>query len=155
MMISSLQWESLSCQYRNSHYKIKTVSWCSHHYDRNPCTGKTVALYWIKAQSSECGLKSETLLEHYLSICRPWLWQRGSGWCSKAGGPAHQTSHVSRELVPVLHRMVRTIYIDGLVQDCSNSSALAMELLLSCTMWVSEWLDLMPFLGTADSQVHI
>ena len=25
------------------------------------------------------------------------------------------------------------IYIDGLVQDCSNSSALAMELLQSCT----------------------
>ena len=28
-------------------------------------------------------------------------------------------------------------YIDGLVQDCSNSSALAMELLQSCTMpWI-------------------
>ena len=26
-----------------------------------------------------------------------------------------------------------TMYIDGLVQDCSNSSALAMELLQSCT----------------------
>ena len=25
------------------------------------------------------------------------------------------------------------VYIDGLVQDCSNSSALAMELLQSCT----------------------
>ena len=25
------------------------------------------------------------------------------------------------------------LYFDGLVQDCSNSSALAMELLLSCT----------------------
>ena len=29
--------------------------------------------------------------------------------------------------------MFKRVYIDGLVQDCSNSSALAMELLHSCT----------------------
>ena len=28
---------------------------------------------------------------------------------------------------------IQTLDIDGLVQDCSNSSALAMELLQSCT----------------------
>ena len=34
----------------------------------------------------------------------------------------------------VLYQMFFTSkYIDGLVQDCSNSSALAMELLQSCT----------------------
>ena len=38
----------------------------------------------------------------------------------------------------------------GLAQDCSNSSALAMELLQSCAKWVSEWLSLTAFLGTAD-----
>ena len=33
------------------------------------------------------------------------------------------------------HSVLRNLnpYIDGLVQDCSNSSALAMELLQSCT----------------------
>ena len=33
----------------------------------------------------------------------------------------------------LLQAAVRHAYIDGLVQDCSNSSALAMELLQSCT----------------------
>ena len=34
----------------------------------------------------------------------------------------------------------RLVYIDGLVQDCNNSSALAMELLQSCTKpSISQW----------------
>ena len=40
---------------------------------------------------------------------------------------AHCTLH------PVLHCVSLDQYIDGLVQDCSNSSALALELLQSCT----------------------
>ena len=31
------------------------------------------------------------------------------------------------------HNINIQLYVDGLVQDCSNSSALAMELLQSCT----------------------
>ena len=34
---------------------------------------------------------------------------------------------------PYVEPASRTQQIDGLVQDCSNSSALAMELLQSCT----------------------
>ena len=69
-------------------------------------------------------------------------------------------------------------YIDGLVQNCSLSIANALEILHSCTKpsifdlkdnvaqihlpgwqfylpWLSEWLNLTAFLGTADSEVHI
>ena len=69
-------------------------------------------------------------------------------------------------------------YIDDLVQNCSLSIANALEILHSCTKpsifdlednvaqihlpgwqfylpWVSEWLNLMAFLGTANSEVHI
>ena len=38
-----------------------------------------------------------------------------------------------RDVASILFVITGIIYIDGLVQDCSNSSALAMELLLSCT----------------------
>ena len=69
-------------------------------------------------------------------------------------------------------------YIDGLVQNCSFSIANALEILHSCTKpsifdlednvaqihlpgwqfylhWLSEWVNLTAFLGTADSEVHI
>ena len=40
-----------------------------------------------------------------------------------------------------------TLWFDGLVQDCSNSSAVAMELLQSCTeplsfMWINDLVQL-------------
>ena len=43
---------------------------------------------------------------------------------------------------PVM-KPVYTLNIDGLVQDCSISSSLAMEVLQSCTKWsiLSVWLD--------------
>ena len=69
-------------------------------------------------------------------------------------------------------------YIDGLVQNCSLSIANALEILHSCTKpsifdlednvaqihlpgwqfylpWLSDWLNLTAFLGTADSEVHM
>ena len=69
-------------------------------------------------------------------------------------------------------------YIDGLVQNCSLSIVNALEILHSCTKpsvfdledsvaqihlpgwqfylpWVSVWLNLMAFLGTTNSEVHI
>ena len=62
---------------------------------------------------------------HFCLIC--WGIQVvGTG---KSQPPKHKLSYFSGKVIPsVVH-----VYIDGLVQDCSNSIANALELLQSCT----------------------
>ena len=67
----------------------------------------------------------------------PWYWLRkiGGSWCSVLIMHLPFISHSS----PFMRIKA---YFDGLVQDCSNSSAWAMELLQSCTkllIYSSRW----------------
>ena len=61
------------------------------------------------------------LISHKNNAERMHSWMIGSGFCCE-----------EMQWIP-FQSLSRVSYINGLVQDCSNSTALAMELLQSCT----------------------
>ena len=53
------------------------------------------------------------------------------------------TRKLVRYIIPLLSAYRVWVYIDGLVQDCSNSSALTLQLLQSCTWhrYMRQWVN--------------
>ena len=112
-------------------FLLATIPW--RHCDEEPIFGLIEENVWVGVANCLCINSSPLQPIHFpLSvqilawITRVLFWCFPKLWSNE--GNKYQTSH------QVVHKQfIMTIYADSLVQDCSNSSALAMELLQSCT----------------------
>ena len=87
----------------------------------------------------DCSNSFAIALELLQSCTKPSIYSFGQSFYCLSGSEAtlKNTGTINWYQTKTQHNtawtMCRLSYIDGLVQDCSNSSALAMELLQSCT----------------------
>ena len=109
-----------SYQYRNCHCCNKMILWLYYLHNWIPCTGKMTSLnLGIEDKSPNC-----KDLVRYQSSLRTGIMSL-KNFTKKIGFRLCLSNYTEN-------------YIDGLMQDCSNSIANAMELLQSCTrpsMW--------------------
>ena len=110
------------------------IFFCMHVYDMSVyiyvCLYVCICLFWVCPMLTVNVVKVGSVLSYISTkLIEKWL-AVGSTWY------LHQVMMIGLILSWYCdsHSRILNLHIDGLVQDCGNSSALAMELLLSCAM---------------------
>ena len=119
---------------------------CHPDIESGSCTHLTVKIYQDTSSNIHIILLHFPLLwlcyDFFFNSCNMfthvfqlWHWNWGK-WLPKCWWRNLTNNWKTDQFVPIYNRARRNVnhvYIDGLVQDCSNSNALAIEMLQSCT----------------------
>ena len=152
--------ETPPCQYRKSHYGDKMILRPSYLHNGISHTGKMTSFYWITAQvlvSSKRGFN----YPHHINMGKCYknqiyisALQKNACWASSRRilVKAFCQNLINSTLTWRWHYAAFNCFR---LHDDVTVSAVTHVIQNLKAKWVSEWLDLTAFLGTADSEVHI
>ena len=108
-MINHIWWNIMGCNYLSMPHSYKKILTCSKQSFRSYLTNTNFS---VRINSADAGITSNPILWRDLAMCfNPVVYRLSIMW----------------------QLWKQVYYVNGLVEDCSNSIALAMELLQSCT----------------------